>query len=207
MNEPDWIKSKVDYDDIVVVFGGFLRSGESDLLCLVFDFKVLLLAGIATLAGTMEWSLSLLLNNQHMLRIAQREIDKQIGNNRFVDASIIYRLPYIRWIIDETLRLYPPIPLLLSHELSEDCIIRGYDIPCGTMMLVNQWAIHPLLARPSKLTVRVLGSTLGLLIQCFDWERPSKKIVDMTEGPGLTMPKAKPLVAKCSPRFGPTLIY
>lgn len=47
---------------------------------------------------------------------------------------------------------------------------------------------------------RLLGLTLASLIQCFEWERVSNSLVDMSEGKGLTMPKAQPLVAKCRPR-------
>ncbi|XP_038902744.1 cytochrome P450 81Q32-like [Benincasa hispida] len=47
---------------------------------------------------------------------------------------------------------------------------------------------------------RVLALTLASLIQCFEWQRLSNSLVDMTEGEGLTMPKAQPLIAKCRPR-------
>ncbi|GKV10300.1 hypothetical protein SLEP1_g21690 [Rubroshorea leprosula] len=50
------------------------------------------------------------------------------------------------------------------------------------------------------LAVRVVPLATGSLIQCFDWERESEKMVDMSEGPGLSMPKARPLIAKYRPR-------
>ncbi|KAL7616068.1 hypothetical protein Lser_V15G00896 [Lactuca serriola] len=197
---------------------------------------VLLSAGTDTSAGTMEWAMSLLLNNPQVLKNAQNEIHTVIGTDRLIDESDVINLPYLRCIINETQRLYPAGPLLVPHESSEECIVGGYKIPRGTMLLVNQWAIHHdpnIWADPERfdperfegvegtrdgfklmpfgsgrrscpgegLAIRVMGSTLGLLIQCFEWERMSEKMVDMSEGLGLTLPKAEPLVAKCKPRL------
>lgn len=47
---------------------------------------------------------------------------------------------------------------------------------------------------------RMLGLVLGSVIQCFEWKRIGENQVDMIEGPGLTMPKAQPLVAYCKAR-------
>lgn len=51
-----------------------------------------------------------------------------------------------------------------------------------------------------NLALRIVGLTLASLIQCFDWNRISDEPIDMTEGTGLSMPKAQPLLAKCRPR-------
>ncbi|KAK2657567.1 hypothetical protein Ddye_010619 [Dipteronia dyeriana] len=51
------------------------------------------------------------------------------------------------------------------------------------------------------LAQRVMGLTLGSLIQCFEWERVDDNEIDMKEGKGTTMPKAKPLVAMCKARL------
>ncbi|KAI3785437.1 hypothetical protein L1987_44555 [Smallanthus sonchifolius] len=196
----------------------------------------LLTAGTDTSTATVEWAFSLLLNHKHVLQKARDEIDIHVGENRLVDEPDMANLPYLLCIVNETLRMYPPGPLLVPHESSDDCVVGGYHIPRGTMLLVNQWAIHhdpdlwadPEMFYPERfeglegrtrdgfrfmpfgsgrrsypgegLAVLMIGLTLGLLIQCFDWERISEEMVDMSEGPGLTMPKAQPLVAKCTPR-------
>ncbi|CAI9114967.1 OLC1v1015796C1 [Oldenlandia corymbosa var. corymbosa] len=47
---------------------------------------------------------------------------------------------------------------------------------------------------------RVIGLTLGLLVQCFEWTRISEELLDLSEGPGLNIPRGTPLLAKCKPR-------
>lgn len=51
------------------------------------------------------------------------------------------------------------------------------------------------------LAQRTVSLTLGLLIQCFEWKRISQEKIDMTEGVGLTMPKAFPLEVMCKARY------
>ncbi|CAN6583142.1 unnamed protein product [Malus baccata var. baccata] len=192
------------------------------------------ITGTETSAGTMEWALSLLLNNPETLAKARTEIDIQIGESRLIEESDFPKLPYLQGIINETLRMYPADPLLVPHESSEECVVGGFRVPRGAMLLVNAWAIQnnpKLWAQPRQfkperflnvgerdgfvllpfgtgrrgcpgegLAIRMVGLALGSLLQCFEWERSGEEMVDMSEGTGLTMPKAHPLLAKCRPR-------
>lgn len=102
----------------------------------------MLSAGTDTLSGTMEWAMSLLLNNPETIVKAQAEIDKHIGQSRLIEESDLANLPYLRGIINETLRMYPAGPLLPAHESSEECTVGGFRVPRGTMLLVNVRAIQ-----------------------------------------------------------------
>ncbi|XP_074265915.1 cytochrome P450 81Q32-like [Silene latifolia] len=197
---------------------------------------VLFLAGVDTSASTMEWIMTLLLNNPFALMKAQAEIHEQVGHDRIVEEADLRNLNYLRCIINETLRMYPTVPMLLPHESSKDCLVGRYHIPRGTMLLVNVWGIHnnpQLWDNPKKfmperfegikenqagykfmpfgsgrrrcpgenLAMRVIGQLIGLLIQCFEWERTSEELINMEERVRLTMLKVKPLRAKFGPRL------
>ncbi|XP_072951376.1 cytochrome P450 81Q32-like [Typha angustifolia] len=102
----------------------------------------LLMAGTDTTSNTVEWAISLLLNNPHTLTKVAAEIKTRVGNERLIDESDLSNLPYLHCILKETLRLYPGGPLLLPHESRDDIVLNNYDIPRGTMLLVNAYSIH-----------------------------------------------------------------
>lgn len=194
---------------------------------------MLLAAGTDTSSTTMEWAMALLLNHPDALEKARAEIDANVGHQRLLDEQDLPNLNFLQYVINEALRLYPPVPLLVPHEASADCTVGGFDVPRGTMLLVNAWGIHrdpkvwehPTKFMPERfegwsvegfrlipfgagrrgcpgkvLANRAVGFTLGSLIQAFDWKRVSEEEIDMAEGSGLTMPRAKPLEVICQPR-------
>ena len=129
----------------------------------------MLSAGTDTSSGTMEWAMSLLLNNPETIAKAQAEIDKHIGQSRLIEESDFANLPYLRGIINETLQMYPAGPLLPAHESSENCTVGGFRVPRGTMLLVNAWAIQndpKIWAEPMKFKPERL---LGLEEQIKRW--------------------------------------
>ncbi|TYH95130.1 hypothetical protein ES332_A12G085900v1 [Gossypium tomentosum] len=104
--------------------------------------QVILNAGTDTTAITLEWAMSNLLNNPHVLEKARAELDKLVGQEKLVEEADVAKLPYLQNIISETLRLYPAAPLLVPHSASEICSIGGYEIPKDAIVMVNAWAIQ-----------------------------------------------------------------
>ncbi|XP_047312760.1 cytochrome P450 81Q32-like [Impatiens glandulifera] len=102
----------------------------------------MILAGTETSWITLEWALSLLANHTKVLEKVTAEIDAQIGQDRLLDESDLDKLPYLHGVILETLRMFPAGPLLVPHMSSEDCKICGFDVPRGTVLIVNAWAIN-----------------------------------------------------------------
>ncbi|KAJ4965504.1 hypothetical protein NE237_017353 [Protea cynaroides] len=90
----------------------------------------------------MEWAMSLLLNHPEALQKAREEIDNNVGQGHLIEDSDLPKLPYLHGIVNETLRLFPVTLLLVPHMYSEECSIGGYDVPRGTIVLVNVWAVH-----------------------------------------------------------------
>ncbi|XVE70158.1 hypothetical protein DITRI_Ditri10aG0049600 [Diplodiscus trichospermus] len=95
-----------------------------------------------TIKGVILNGLSLLLNHPEAMYKAWTEIGGVARQDKLLDETDLPKLNYLQSIISETLRLFPPTPLLLPHESSEDCIVHGYSVPRGTMLLVNAWAIQ-----------------------------------------------------------------
>ncbi|GMP72542.1 hypothetical protein CsSME_00030535 [Camellia sinensis var. sinensis] len=103
---------------------------------------VLITGGADTTAGMLTWALSLLMNNRHVLKKAQEEVDIHIGKERQVDETDIEKLVYLQGIVKETLRLYPAGPLSGPREFTEDCIIGGYHVSKGTRLTLNLWKLQ-----------------------------------------------------------------
>lgn len=102
----------------------------------------LVLAGSDTTTVTLTWAISLLLNNPHELQKVQKELQEQVGNNRPVDESDIKNLVYLQAVIKETLRLYPPSPIIYRSTIEDCTLSTGYTVPAGTRLMVNAWKIQ-----------------------------------------------------------------
>ncbi|KAH9617608.1 hypothetical protein KSS87_014609 [Heliosperma pusillum] len=98
-------------------------------------------AGSETSSTTIEWVMSELLKNPKAMKKAQDEVRQVYKGYETIDETKIEELKYLKSIIKETLRVHPPVPLLVPRESIEDCQIHGYDIPSKTRVIMNAYAI------------------------------------------------------------------
>ncbi|RCV44716.1 hypothetical protein SETIT_9G396800v2 [Setaria italica] len=101
----------------------------------------LIVGGTDTSSVTIEWAMSELLRNPDALAKATEELDRVIGRERLVTEGDIPNLPYMEAVVKEAMRLHPVTPLLAPRLSREDASMGGYDVPAGTLVFVNVWAI------------------------------------------------------------------
>ncbi|RVX15073.1 Cytochrome P450 76A2 [Vitis vinifera] len=58
----------------------------------------------------------------------------------FRDEDDIEKLPYLKALTKETMKLHPPIPLI-PRATPENCSVNGCEVPPKTLVFVNAWAI------------------------------------------------------------------
>ncbi|PON48515.1 Cytochrome P450, E-class, group I [Trema orientale] len=101
----------------------------------------LIAGGTDTSATTVEWAMSELIKQPNLIEKTNEELDRVIGQHRWVEERDIPNLPYIDSIVKETMRKHPVAVLLAPHLALEDCHVSGYDIRRGTPVFINTWSI------------------------------------------------------------------
>ncbi|KDP33920.1 hypothetical protein JCGZ_07491 [Jatropha curcas] len=101
----------------------------------------LIAGGTDTSATTVEWAMSELMKQPHLIKKATEELDRVIGKDRWVEEKDIPQLPYIDAIMKETMRKHPVAVMLAPHLALEDTKLAGYDIAKGTRVFINTWSM------------------------------------------------------------------
>ncbi|KAF4351319.1 cytochrome P450 736A117 [Cannabis sativa] len=108
-------------------------------------------AGTDTTYTVLEWAMSELIRHPISMKKLQKEIRTTILNKKIKSNSTItednvteddlHKMPYLKAVLKETLRLHPPVPLLVPRLSTQDVKISGYDVVSGTQVFINAWAI------------------------------------------------------------------
>ena len=113
---------------------GFTREELLDQL------GVLFLAGHETSASALIWAFLLVAMRPDVASRLRQQVDDVVGSGP-VTLEHTRRLPYVRNVFRETLRLYPPITFLPRVAL-EPGRIGGHRVKRGTMLMIAPWTIQ-----------------------------------------------------------------
>lgn len=82
-----------------------------------------------------------LLRHPKALKDLQTEV-RTIANGKLqITEQDLEKMKYLKAIIKETLRLHPPIPLLIPRKATNDTKVMGFDVEAETMVITNAFAI------------------------------------------------------------------
>jgi cytochrome P450 len=101
---------------------------------------LIFMAGHETTAAALAWSWYLLALHPRAEARLHEEL-KQVLGGRAPGYEDVPALKFTRAVIEEAMRLYPPVPLLSRECLGDDAIC-GHEIPTGSIMLVVPWLLH-----------------------------------------------------------------
>lgn len=99
-----------------------------------------LIAGMETTSAALQWTLLLLAQHPDVLGRV-REEQRTVCGSAAPRPDQLAEMPYTRMVINESLRLYPPV-FGLSRRVVKQDTIAGYTIPQGTQLLVSPYALH-----------------------------------------------------------------
>lgn len=100
----------------------------------------LFMAGHETTANTLAWCW-FLLSEDAEAEAAVAEESRRVLGGRAAALADIPALPWARAVVEEALRLYPPVPLL-AREAQADTAVGGVPVRRGTLAIVSPWLVH-----------------------------------------------------------------
>ena len=99
-------------------------------------FISMMFAGHHTSSGTAAWTLIELLRNPQVLKDVTAELDDLYADGSEVSFQALREIPRLEAALKETLRLHPPLVLLL-RVVKEPLEVEGHTIPVGAMVATS----------------------------------------------------------------------
>jgi cytochrome P450 len=97
------------------------------------------LAGHETTANLTSWTLYVLSEQPHLQERVASEAEAALRAG--TDAELPQRLPLLRAVVDETLRLYPPVPRFDREAVADD-LLGAHEVRAGDLVSIWPWLIH-----------------------------------------------------------------
>ena len=107
---------------------------------LIDQLGVFFLAGHETTASVLTWLFYICAERPALVSAMREEIDRVVGSDE-LDFQTTKKLPLLRAVFRETLRLYPPITFMPRVAMT-DTIIGPRRLPRGALVMISPWTLH-----------------------------------------------------------------
>lgn len=104
------------------------------------EVMTVFLAGHETTGSGLAWGLYALSQQPYVLHQLRDELDAKLGG-RVPSLADLEQLPYLDQVVQEILRIYPPI-WGFTRDLLADDEIGGFHIPAGSSVFVSPYVTH-----------------------------------------------------------------
>ncbi|EXJ86779.1 hypothetical protein A1O3_03733 [Capronia epimyces CBS 606.96] len=121
--------------------GDYKKQGISEIQA-AFVAGTMIEAGSETTSSALNSAVLYLAAYPEVQARAHAEFSRTIGDHRSPTFDDEPSLPYIRAMVKEILRLRPVTNIGTPHFTTADVVYKDYLIPKGTVVAVNQYALH-----------------------------------------------------------------
>ncbi|MFN0201757.1 MAG: cytochrome P450 [Bacteroidia bacterium] len=104
------------------------------------EVMTLFVAGHETTAVALTWTLYLLATHQEKAEKMHAEIDEVLAG-RVPQPEDLRKMPYLRQVIEESMRLYPPAWVVGRKSVQADKL-GEYDVPPNTNVIMPIYVVH-----------------------------------------------------------------
>jgi cytochrome P450 len=111
--------------------------GDEDLVDMLLT---LIAAGHETTANGLCWAIWCLAGAPELQAALALEVNEVVGSGP-IEPDLLPRLSLTKAFLMETMRLFPPAPLLARRTVKPETL-GGHDLPTGTTLFIPIYAIH-----------------------------------------------------------------
>lgn len=104
------------------------------------EIITLIVAGHETVATALMWCFYLLSKHPAEERKLVQEIDRKL-EGRAPSAQDVHGLDYVSAVVQETMRLIPPV-WLVTRKAEKADVINGYHVPEGALIIMSPYILH-----------------------------------------------------------------
>ncbi|EHK24114.1 uncharacterized protein TRIVIDRAFT_190955 [Trichoderma virens Gv29-8] len=129
-----------DFMEVMTKREGDMKFSRAELWD---NASLLIIAGSETTATTLSGVTFMLLTHQTVFQKTIDEVRSSFSNESEIDLLSVQKLSYMTAVLQETLRIYPPVPTAIPRRAQPGGdVICGQYVPENTLLGIWQWPMY-----------------------------------------------------------------